>query len=326
MANQIEVIDENEKENSDEVYTVSIANSVIAVGGGNESVVLSDIKSEEILLVSDSFGESIVFCKIIEKSADDVKFIVVTVDGMIYCISKIEHVLDLVQIDESVSTCAFIDSCLLVGAESGKIYAYSDHIEHINTISGDSQIIDIDKNGDQYYGLSVNQVIVGDQYGNILFRKMLDNPNCIKAVSGGVFAVGTDKKVFIFKNNTKLMEYSTGGAVESICISERSFVLSGQFDGLIVISMANYSVFNMKMGMEMSNLRHVSTYGLLFTTIIQDNEQYVGYLDVRDKNSCRKQPVSVGHVFDIAFELNNNGITTVLGGELGHEVVEISLK
>ncbi|KAL6122405.1 hypothetical protein NUSPORA_00534 [Nucleospora cyclopteri] len=295
---------------ANEIYSVDIKGDHLIVGGDDEEVDIINFKNDQIKTKMDELEESVIFCKFLENG----QFIVVTVAGLIALMTETEEI-SILELDEPISQCNF-SQFLLVGTELGNVYIYSTKLEHLNTISAhETEILEIFSSENKVISLSHKNLIITDQFGNAEIT--IRNPSCttFRYHKSNVFALGTENTVQIYKNSKKLFEYKTDGIVDSIEIVSDSIVVSGDFDGLILISMQNYHIFNVPLECKISKMKHFKGYEIIFSSYTGE----IGIIDIRNGNSMKLYETTVETIFDFNF----NDEFVVVGGIKGYQLIKL---
>lgn len=300
------------------IYAVDIKGNYILVGGKDENAAVYMVDNGDLITLVEDLEESVMFCKMIDDN--DVLYLLVTNDGLI-CLMKLDQSVDIVKRNEAITTCKYINGELLIGTESGQIHVFSEELIITTTISWNTPIKEIEKINNYIFGLVDNALIIGNIYGNIETVHNINNIQCFQCINENIVAIGTDTKFLVYCGKKLLFELDTE-AVETIAIWKHMCILGGEFNGLKIINMNNYSHYNVLI--ENIYVRLIK-YVCEFVIICITYDNVVGVMDIRDKKTLQLLDPELGDIYDIGYELNMQIINIVVGGEYGHRHFVINI-
>lgn len=285
-----------------EFYSISVGKMYTIVGGSNEEAVLYRNSDKSVLALVDNLEESVLFCKILQESEKECMFIVVSVDGMI-CLMTNNNSIQILERKQQLSFATIKNNLLYIGTEKGDLDIFSLELEHLAAYVTDSPILDVEQIKDNVHILCDNGVHTGDKYGNILYSLYFDNPSAFKCLDGNVIAFCVGNKFYLYKEKKKLFEASAEESIETICFVDNSFILGGNFEGFLCINVNNYALFKLEANaFNCQNIQVLDKYLISFV----HNQNTIGILDIRDKNSLKLYEIKVEIVFDYSININAN--------------------
>ena len=300
------------------IYAVDVKGNYILVGGKDENAAVYTVDNGDLITIVADLEESVMFCKMLDDH--NVLYLVVTNDGLI-CLMKLDQSVEITKRNEAITTCKYTGGELLIGTETGQIHVLSKELLVTTTLSWNTPIKEVEKINNYIFGLVENALIVGDVYGNIETVYDVHGIQCFQCINKNIIAIGTNTKFLIYCGKKLLFELDTE-AVETIAIWKHMCILGGEFNGLKIINMNNYSHYTILMeNIYVRMIKYVCEFVVIYITY----DNFVGVMNIRDKMTLRLLDPELGDIYDIAYELNMQIINIVIGGEYGYKHFVINI-
>lgn len=307
---------EFEEASNDEIYSIDINkdSGLIIYGGKNQYSEVYDFNNEQIITKIDDFEDSILLAQFLPNS----RFLIVTLNGTLALMEQDKEIC-VIQIEEDL-TAAFYSkeyNRIVIGTNDGNVYLYDSELEHINTFGKtSSEIKSLYYDEYKIIGLREDQLCVWDEKGRIQFSLRANESYDFKYLPGGVVCFAHDMKIQIFKEKKKLFEIATEDVVESIEFVEKSLVIGGSFDYLLLIdTTGHYAIFKLNIKNHVLKIKRHSSHKIVFST----TADMIGLMDIRNIETLIYYDGGVGTIFD--FSIDSNLIA--VAGEQGYHIIDI---
>lgn len=260
------------------------------------------------------FEDSILYVKFISEEV----FIVVTMNGTIFLLNFNEEI-SSIDVGEDVEAAHYSqkDRKLVIATSSGQVFIYDDSLEHINTIGGHSTAIStVEYVNGKVISMCQDKLIVNDDNGRVLYTLKAGEAYCYKYISDDIFCFSRDGKIQIFKQNKKIHELSFEEKVKCVEYLNKTLVLGGNFDYLLLIDMSgHYATYKLNIQTSVNQIKVFDDYKVMFVT----DTQLIGIVDIRKLESLRFYESLVETIFDFTF----NTDLIIVGGECGCNIIDI---
>lgn len=302
-----------EVESGNELYTVDICPSrrCVVFGGKSDAAEIYNYEEERTVTRIEDFSDSVIYAKFVSED----RFVIATADG---AIALMEYSSDIciISLEEDISAASFNER-LVVGASSGRVYLYDACLEHINTFGGhSSEIISVDYKEGRVLSMCANFLVVHDEQGRVLYTLRANEAYAFKYITSDVVCFAREGKIQIFKQTKKLFEHSIEERVECIELVDKSLVIGGDFDYILLIDTAgHYATFKLNIKTGVNMIKRAGTYGIVFSTA----EGLIGSLDIRNVNTLRFFSPNLGVIFDLCV----SGHDVAVAGQNGFGMVNI---
>lgn len=299
---------------SDELYTVDTDSSkrYAIFGGKNNTAEIYNLLEERTVTRIEDFTDSVLYTKFLPND----RFLIITVNGVI-ALMEYEKDVSILDIEEDI-TVAHFNEKLIIGTISGKVYLYDDELEHINTFGGHTNpIISVDYKEGRVLSMCSNFLIAHSEVGKTLYTLKAYETFAFKYISSDVICFARDQKIQIFKEQKVLFEYKTIERIESIELVEKSLVIGGETDNILLIdTTGHYGIFKLKVDTVVNMIKKIEGYLIAFSTV----EGLIGVIDIRSIESLRYFKPDIGVIFDFSVL----GAEIVVVGEGGFAVINIT--
>lgn len=307
-------LDQEIAEGENEIYTTDICskNKLIIFGGKNDSAEIYNYDEERTVTRIEDFSDSIIYTKFLPND----RFIVASCDGTI-ALMEFDKDIAMIDLEDDITVMNYVDEYVVVGTVTGKVYLYDLNLEHINTFGGhNSEIISVDYKEDRILSMCINFLTAHDRQGRLLYTLKANEALAFKYISGDVMCFAREKKIQIFKQTRKLFEYNMDSVVESIELVDKSLVIGGDFEYLLLIdTTGHYGTFKLNIDATVSLINKCSEFEVIFSTI----DGLVGWVDIRSIETLKYYNPGVGVIFDLS--VSEKDVSAV--GENGFGVIKL---
>lgn len=296
-----------ETENEQEIYSIDInpSKTHVIFGGKDNSAEIYDLFEDKTITRVENFTDSVIYTKYISNT----RFLIVTADGTVALMEYDKDVF-IINLETDISVAIFNEK-LVIGTADGQVFLYNDELDHINTFGGHtSEIISVDYKEGRILSMCKNFLTAHDEYGRLLYTLKASEATAFKYISSDVVCFAREKKIQIFKETKKLFEYSMEERVESIELVEKSIVLGGDFDYVLLIdTTGHYATFRLNVNTGVNMIKKLDDYKIVFSTV----SDLIGILDIRNVSTLKWYEPNVGVIFD--FTIGESKIA--VAGEYG---------
>lgn len=301
-------------EGDNELYTVDISPTKkhIIIGGKNDAAEIYDYEEDRLVTRVENFSESVIYTKFL--SGD--QFIIVTADGTI-ALMEYEKDVYIISIEEDISVVVFNEK-LVIGTLSGRVYLYNESLNHINTFgSHTTEILSVNYQEGRILSMCANFLTAHDEYGRLLYTLKAHNAYTFKYITSDVICFAREQKIQIFKEKRKLSEYAIEERVESVEFVEKSLVIGGDFDYILLIDTAgHYATFKLNIKTAVTLIKRRVDYEIVFSTV----DGLIGVLDIRNVRTLKLFSPGIGILFDFCVFESKVAIV----GQHGYGIVDIT--
>lgn len=296
-----------------ELYSIDICPSkkYVIFGGKSNSAEVYSYDEDRTITRIDNFEDSVIFTKFISDS----RFIIVTASGTI-ALMEYDSDVCIIDLEEDISVAIFNDK-LVIGTESGRVHLYDAELEHINTFGGhSSEIFSVDYQEGRILSMSVTQLVAHDENGRELYTLRAGEAYAFKYLASDTICFARDGKIQLMKQRSKLFEYGIQERVETIEFVDKSLVIGGEFEHILLIdTTGHHAIFKLDVGAQVNMIKRIGEYIVIFATA--DGE--VGTVDIRNISTLKYYSADVGTIFDLCISGSDVGVV----GEYGFGMINI---